>query len=705
MPPRKSIPPVATKPAAGAPPPSAPAAEPATERSGAQKKGTRLAGAAEADKLEGKSSRKSTSKSPSPSLPSKLASIAAPKASAARIARAAAAMKGATPVTTEVLAGMLAAPKASVSPTKRPAQNAVKAAPTPSAAAKPSTVPKAAAPKASAAAKPSPAPKAAAPKPPVAPKAAAPPKATPKPKRAPKAVLPPAVRGSDGRYLRSKPHEALVSREGRAVSVVHLTAELAPIARTGGLGEVVASLSAYQAAAGMNVAIVMPLYRQIRQQFPDIEPIGDPFVTYVNYRAHGAQLYRLPDADAAAVIGMRGGATPPSVYFIDNRDFFDRDGIYADDRVGTYTDSARRYAFFCAAAMQILPRIAPAPVLLHAHDWHAALALAYLRTWYAGSSYHCDVSSVITVHNAAYQGHYSPDTLIDVGLSPSLYNFTQFEWYGRVNLLKGGMAFADAVTTVSPTHAEELRTPEGGFGLHENFQLKGDRFVGILNGIDQTRWDPMNDPYIAAPYSREDLVNKAACREALQRELGLAVRADVPIFVMTARLVQQKGLDLILENPWIFNADAQWVFLGNGDRNFVDGLRALAARHPERVYVNTTFSDALEHRMMAGGDVLLMPCRYEPCGLTQMRAQRYGTVPLVRRVGGLADTVHDGITGFVFNEFTAGAFAEAIARAIVLYRDQPQWTRMMRDGMARDFGWERSEERYRDLYRTVLLAR
>ena len=495
-----------------------------------------------------------------------------------------------------------------------------------------------------------------------------------------------------------------MTRDGRAVAVVHLTAELAPLARTGGLGEVVTSLSAYQAAAGMNVSIVLPLYRQVRDQFPDVEPVGDPFRVNVASREYGAQLYRLPTAAAHEVIGMLGDAAPPTVYFIDNRELFDRAGIYGDSG-GSYGDSARRYAFLCAATMLVLPRISSTPVLLHAHDWHSALALAYLRTWYADSAWHQDVATVLTVHNAGYQGHYAPDTMADVGLAASLYNYTQFEWYGRMNLLKGGMAFADAVTTVSMTHAEELRTAEGGFGLHENFQRKGERFVGILNGIDQSRWDPQHDPDIAAPYSREDVGNKAVCRLELQRTLGLDQQFDVPIFVMTARLVQQKGLDLILENPWIFNADAQWVFLGNGDRRYVEGLRTLAARYPDRVHIDTDFNDAMEHRLMAGGDVLLMPCRYEPCGLTQMRAQRYGTVPLVRRVGGLADTVHDGVTGFVFNEFTAASFAEGIARAIVAFRDRETWSRMMRDGMARDFGWERSEERYRDLYRTVLSAR
>jgi starch synthase len=547
------------------------------------------------------------------------------------------------------------------------------------------------------------APAAAAPKP--TPSKAKPANAKPaKAKPAPKPALEKAVRGPDGRFLPRKEKPALITRDKRTVSVVHLTAELAPIARTGGLGEVVTSLSAFQSAAGLNVAIVMPLYRQIRDQFPDLEPVDGPFVVHVAYREHGAQLYKLPDSAVRDVIAMRGSAAPPTVYFIDNRDFFDRSGIYGDPS-GPYGDSARRYAFFCAAAMHILPRIASAPAILHAHDWHTALALAYLRTWYGGSDFHRDVASVLTVHNAGFQGHYSPETMFDVGLDPALYNFAQFEWYGRMNLLKGGMAFADGVTTVSMTHADELRTPEGGFGLHDNFISKGSRFVGILNGIDQTRWDPSTDRDIAAPFSREDIGNKALCRQALQRSLGLAERADVPIFVMTARLVQQKGLDLILENPWIFNADAQWVFLGGGDGRYVNGLRAIATRHPDRVHIDTEFTDEKEHRMMAGGDILLMPCRYEPCGLTQMRAQRYGTVPLVRRVGGLADTVHDGVTGFVFNEFSASAFAEAIARAIVAYRDRDQWFRMMRDAMARDFGWERSEERYRDLYRSVLSAR
>jgi starch synthase len=514
----------------------------------------------------------------------------------------------------------------------------------------------------------------------------------------------PKARGSHGRFLKRKPNAPLVTADGRPATIVHLAVELAPIARTGGLGEVVQSLAAYQAAAGMPVVILMPLYRQIRARFPELEAVGEPFVTHVAFRDYGAQLYKLPDADAADVIGLRGASRAPTVYFIDNRDLFDRDGLYGDSS-GSYGDSARRYAFFCAAAMLVLPRIVPGPVMLHAHDWHTGLALAYLRTWYAGSAYHQDVATLLTVHNAGYQGHYGPETMADVGLAASLFTHERFEWYGRMNFLKGGLSFADAVTTVSPMHADELRTIDGGFGLHDTFRLKGDRFIGILNGVDQTRWDPTTDPYIATPFTSATLLDKATCRTALQKEYGLAERDDVPIFVMTARMVQQKGFDLIVNNPLIFNTDAQWIFLGHGERRYVEALAALALRFPERVGLQTEFTDEREHRLMAGGDVLLMPCQYEPCGLTQMRAQRYGTVPLVRRVGGLADTVHDGITGFVFDEYSPLAFAECVSRAVVAYRDRPHWERIMRDGMARDFGWERSEERYRDVYQTVLSAR
>jgi starch synthase len=256
---------------------------------------------------------------------------------------------------------------------------------------------------------------------------------------------------------------------------------------------------------------------------------------------------------------------------------------------------------------------------------------------------------------------------------------------------------------VSPTHAAELRTPDGGFGLHEHFRSLGERFTGIVNGIDQHIWDPATDPHIAATFDGQALDGKHACRRALQEAYGLPQRDDVPIFGMSARLIRQKGLDLILANTGFFDLDAQWVFLGAGDPNYERALRWIESRAPDRVRIDTNFNDPAEHRLMAGADILLMPCQYEPCGLTQMRAQRYGTLPLVRATGGLADTVEDGRTGFVFGPYDAGAFIGCAIRALRTYHDGAgTWGDMMREAMSRDFGWARSEERYRDVYRRVM---
>jgi starch synthase len=308
------------------------------------------------------------------------------------------------------------------------------------------------------------------------------------------------------------------------------------------------------------------------------------------------------------------------------------------------------------------------------------------------------------VHNAGYQGHFPPATMADVGLPMRLFNWQQMEWYGRVNFLKGGLVFSDAATTVSPTHAHELRTKAGGFGLDGVFVALRDRFVGILNGIDQSVWNPECDPEIPYRFSTDDLRGKRRCRWQLQNTFKLQRRAGVPIFAMTARLVSQKGLDLILDDPGYFALDAQYIFLGHGEPRYEAALNAIASRARSRIAVELNFSDKLEHLLLAGADMCLMPSQYEPCGLTQMRAQRYRTIPIARRVGGLADTVEDGETGFLFDAYTPREFIVAAVRAIDHYRDRAGWKRMMREAMTRDFGWERSVGRYRRLYERVITS-
>lgn len=492
------------------------------------------------------------------------------------------------------------------------------------------------------------------------------------------------------------PPTPLTAADGRPVGVVHLAAELAPFARTGGLGEAVASIARFQAASGVQTAVVMPLYAAIRERGTRMVPVGDPYEVAVGPWRSRATLHEY-------VRDTGGADAPPQarIYFIESEEYFDRPGLYGEGGAD-YPDNARRYAFFCLAALAALPRISPTPVILHAHDWQTALASVYLRTRHSRDRFYQQVSTVLTVHNAGYQGQFGPGTMAELGLPLELFNWRQLEWHGRVNLLKGGLVFADMVTTVSPTHAYELRTPAGGFGLDGVFVALRDRFVGITNGIDQRVWDPARDPEIPSRYSVDDLAGKRRCRAALQRAFGLRPRARTPIFAMTARLVSQKGLDLILGDPGYFALDAQFIFLGAGEPRYEQALKDIASRAPSRISVELNFTEALEHVLLAGADMCLMPSQYEPCGLTQMRAQRYGTIPVARRVGGLADTIEDGVTGFLFDDYTPGDFMRAAMRAIDQYNEQPGWRAMMREAMSSDFGWERSAARYHQVYRRVL---
>jgi len=513
----------------------------------------------------------------------------------------------------------------------------------------------------------------------------------------------PAATASTERGRTAAPHDAspttmnpLRTDDGRIVSVVHLVAELAPFARTGGLGEAVKSLAEFQCASGIPTAIIMPLYRQVHGVAPNLEPVGEPFTVQLGPRQETARLLQItPDRRARS-------RNAPRVYFLDHPHFFDRPGLYGENGYD-YPDNPRRYAFFSLAALLALPRIAPnAPLVLHAHDWHTALASVYLRTYFMRDDYYRQVRTVLSVHNAGFQGQYPTRTMADVGLPWELYSYRHLEWYDRVNFLKGGLTFSDMVTTVSPTHAHELRTPFGGFGLHDTFIGLRDRFVGIVNGIDQRVWDPATDKQITAHYTADTLDVKKKCKASLQRAFGLKQRANIPIFAMSARLTYQKGLELILGYNDYFALDGQFLFLGAGDPKYMEELTELAGRAPGRIACEFNFTDRLEHRLMAGADMCLMPSQYEPCGLTQMRAQRYGTIPVARRVGGLADTIEDGVTGFLFDGYTSEEFMHAAVRALDHYHDPVAWRGMMREAMSQNFGWERSEARYRDVYRRAL---
>ncbi len=474
--------------------------------------------------------------------------------------------------------------------------------------------------------------------------------------------------------------------------MVHLTAEYTPYARTGGLAEAVQGLATIQTRQGMSVVVIIPLYKTVRTVAKNLVPVGDPITVYVGPRREQVRFFR--DAD------IQSG---PTVLFVDHPGYFDRDGIYME-RGADYPDNPRRFALFTRAALEAISMLVKGPVLLHAHDWHSALALVYMRSYSDLRQRFRGTPAVMSVHNAGYQGHFSPAVIGDLGIPPETFNYHQLEWYGKVNLLKGGLAFCDLAVTVSPSHADELRTPEGGFGLHAMFTSMGDRFQGITNGIDQSIWNPATDTQIAANFTRRDTSSKATCKAALQRTFGLPQRKRVPIFGMCSRLVKQKGFDIILASGALNVLDAQFVFLGAGEERYKAQLRTIAARRPQHVSSEFTFTDNVEHRLIAGCDLLLMPSEYEPCGLTQMRAQRYGALVIGRRVGGISDTVHDDATGFLFDAFTPGAFDQAIGRSLQRYQDQEAWAPRMYEAMGRDFGWESSASRYVQLYRRALAA-
>lgn len=465
-------------------------------------------------------------------------------------------------------------------------------------------------------------------------------------------------------------------------TIVHATAEFSPYARTGGLGEAVAGLASYQASARQQVVVFMPLYRSVREVARDLESTGPTHPITIGGRTEEVRFYRAP---------VRLGR--PQVIFVDAPRYFDRPGIYSDAS-GGYPDNHLRFGLFSRAVIHGIAELVPGDVVLQAHDWHAALIPVYLHTDPVLAGRVGPTPVVLSVHNAGYQGDFPPETITDLGLSPELYSIDHLESYGRLNFLKGGLTFCDMAVTVSPTHARELCTEEGAFGLHETFRRLGSRFVGISNGIDETVWDPTTDQNIEANYSSGRLRGKATCKEALQRTMGLPERADVPLFGMSTRVVSQKGFDLILRSDRIRRADAQFVFIGRGDPWYENALMALAAERPDVVRVELGFTDELEHVLMAGVDIYLMPSLYEPCGLSQMRAQRYGAPVVGRRVGGIGDTVSDGATGFLFDAYDATALDATIDRALAAFADRKGWTAMMRQAMACEFGWDRSAAQY-----------
>ena len=483
------------------------------------------------------------------------------------------------------------------------------------------------------------------------------------------------------------------------MNILFVTTEAVPFAKTGGLADVAGALPQELNRMGENVTVVMPAFRQVFQAGVPIETTDITFQVPIAGKTVEGRLLRskLPGSDVP-------------VYLIQQGQYFDREQLYGEGGED-YADNCERFVFFCRAVLAMISRLGLGPDIVHCNDWQTALIPAYLKSEYADKPGFRQIKTLYTIHNLAYQGSFWHWDMGLTGLDWSLFNWQQMEFYGKLNLMKTGLVFADWINTVSPRYAQEIQAEELGCGLDGVLRSRADRLSGIINGVDYGDWNPATDPRLAENYDVDSFrEKKAVCKAALQQEMGLPQEADALLIGLVGRFVQQKGFDLIgkVIPEWLGTTRAQWALLGTGQPEYENQLRHLANNFPDRVSVCNTFSNDLAHRIEAGADVFLMPSRYEPCGLNQLYSLRYGTVPIVRATGGLADTITDATNealaggtanGFSFEPYEAQSLSAALWRAQNLYRDKAAWHRLIETGMRQDWSWSRSAEEYRQLYR------
>jgi len=467
-----------------------------------------------------------------------------------------------------------------------------------------------------------------------------------------------------------------------------VASESTPFIKTGGLADVMGALPPALARLGEQAAVVLPWYRGARVE--SSRRVLDEFTVWL-----GRNPYRVRVHESV----VRGAP-----YFLVQCDeLYGRDGVYFDQK-GDFPDNHIRFALLNKAALAVARWIFR-PDIVHAHDWQGSLAPVYLRTILAGDPVFAGVKTVLTIHNLGYQGLFPANTLPEIGLDRSAFHMAGVEYFGQVNLLKGGICYSDALTTVSKAYAREIQTPEYGHGLEGLLASRSGVLTGILNGADDSDWDPQTDRYIPARYSALCLDGKRECKRGLLKELGFPAEAlQRPLVGMVSRLVSQKGFDLIEAAAGdLLACDLSLAVLGTGEERYERFLRGLAQAHPSRVAVRISYDNPLAHRIEAGADIFLMPSRYEPCGLNQIYSLRYGTVPVVRATGGLDDTIDEEV-GFKFLDYSAPAMMEALRKALDTYQRRDVWESLVRNGMARDYSWDASASQYSALYRRLALA-
>jgi starch synthase len=482
--------------------------------------------------------------------------------------------------------------------------------------------------------------------------------------------------------------------------ILQVSAEIFPLLKTGGLADIAGALPAALSQQGGEPRALLPGFGAIMAGLKNSAVVG-------HFDAPWGERLVLRCGDLADVPTQ---GRPLKAYVLDAPPLFDRPGNpYEDSERRPYADNARRFGALGWAAAHLAHGLDPhwRPDVVHGHDWHAGLAPACLRTWPGRP-----VPSVFTVHNLAYQGVFAAHHVRELGLPDTFFRMEGLEFHGQLSFMKAGLYYADEITTVSPTYAREIQGPEQGCGLDGLLRARSDHLSGILNAVDTTVWNPSTDVLIAQRFDDRRLLGKAVCKASLQREMKLDVEPAAPLFAVVSRLTEQKGLHLVLAGAAdIVAAGGQLLVQGSGEPALQEAFSQLARRHPGRVAVHLGYDEALAHRVFAGSDLTLVPSRFEPCGLTQMYGLQYGSMPLVRAVGGLADTVVDAdlatleddtATGIAFTEFSEAAYRHALRRAFALYRRPAAWAKVRQAGMRRACGWGESAARYLALYQSVL---
>lgn len=456
------------------------------------------------------------------------------------------------------------------------------------------------------------------------------------------------------------------------MKILLAASEVVPFAKTGGLADVTGALPLALEGLGQEVIVVMPAYKVVHSsQFTFHSISADIEVTKIGKNIQ--------------------------VYLIKNDDYFNRDGLYGDKN-GDYKDNLDRFSFYCKKTLELLKALNFKADIIHCHDWQSALIPVYLRALYADDPFFKGIKTVLTVHNIGYQGLFPREEFSKLGLNWSLFSMQGLEFYGKVNILKGGMIFSDIVNTVSPTYSKEIETKEFGYGLEGVLNQRRNSVFGVLNGLDYSIWNPENDKFLAKNYSAKNLEDKYINKEELQKICNLPAKKDIPLFGIVSRLAEQKGFDLLSQAVnKICKMDLQLVILGTGDLKYHTILEEIAKKYPKVISLHLKFDDALAHKIYAGSDIFLMPSKYEPCGLGQMISLRYGTIPLVFKTGGLADTVTED-NGFVFDAYKKEALIKAIQKAIIAFGNKGKWKELILRAMRCNFSWAESARKYLELY-------